>query len=172
MLPVEIWQMILRYTISAPDFLDPDYWVNQFPSWVHQNQGRIYLGTYTQAEKILKSLRMVCKSWNRYLRQYSHRFVQMHQIVHGVVPKKYLRSAVRIGFEGHTGSYCKFCKVPPDGPAGPPGSDNDEYFQLVCKILREQQPLRAEIVDIGPRTSEIAMQLLSPHTFPNLARIQ
>ncbi|PVG04333.1 hypothetical protein CPB86DRAFT_693642, partial [Serendipita vermifera] len=97
MLPAEICQMILRYAISVPEFLDPDYWVDQFPPWVIVNRGSSYsLKRYIKAETIRKSLRRVCRRWDVYLRQYAHRWVRMCDIVHGTVRAKYLRSAIRI----------------------------------------------------------------------------
>ncbi|PVF98528.1 hypothetical protein CPB86DRAFT_705038, partial [Serendipita vermifera] len=96
MLPAEIWQWILRYAISVPEFFDPDYWVDRFPPWVIKRRRKLDFGEYKKAEATLNSLRRVCRRWDQYLRKYAHRFVVMSDVVvHGKVPVQYLRSAMR-----------------------------------------------------------------------------
>ncbi|PVF93028.1 hypothetical protein CPB86DRAFT_716271, partial [Serendipita vermifera] len=96
MLPVEIWQCILRYAISAPQVFDPDYWVERYPPWVINNRRHLDLENYEEAETIRKDLQKVCRAWDEYLRRFAHRFVRMCDVAHGKVPARYLRSAARI----------------------------------------------------------------------------
>ncbi|PVG04335.1 hypothetical protein CPB86DRAFT_747761, partial [Serendipita vermifera] len=96
MLPPEIWQMILRYAIAAPEFLDPDYWVDRFPPRVIEERDQLDFKSYKKAEIIRNTLQQVCKSWNEYLRQYAHRFVHMHEVVKGHISANCLHSALRI----------------------------------------------------------------------------
>ncbi|CAG8580958.1 14028_t:CDS:2 [Acaulospora colombiana] len=85
MLPVELQQWILRYAVAAPEFLDPNYWVDDYPPWVIMERvdcGRDFEG-YLKVEENINSLRRVCRLWDEYLRKYTHRFVHMSDIVHG-----------------------------------------------------------------------------------------
>lgn len=97
-LPVELWQIILRYAISVPVFLDanvleslPSLEVFNKPQYLWNDQ-RPYWAT----ERHLTNLRRVCHSWNKYLSQFRHRFVRMRDIWHQTVPLSVLRRAVRV----------------------------------------------------------------------------
>ncbi|PVG04326.1 hypothetical protein CPB86DRAFT_778589 [Serendipita vermifera] len=172
MLPPEIWQCILRYAITAPEFLDPDYWVDRFPPWVIVNRGKLDLGNYFKAEATRHSLRKVCRSWDEYLRKYAHRFVRMCDVVHGKVPIQYLRSAIRISFDKHPDWFCSDCKL------GPYWLKQTEDFQKgngyigLCYRLISQywQGLEAEILDYGLSGVYVHFiyDFFPPHMFPNL----
>ncbi|PVG04351.1 hypothetical protein CPB86DRAFT_660446, partial [Serendipita vermifera] len=76
MLPPEVYQIILRYSISVPNFLDPDA-VDRIPAWaIHQSKWNNQT-EYWAAERTRNSLRRVCKSWDHYLHRYGHRFVRI-----------------------------------------------------------------------------------------------
>jgi hypothetical protein len=111
-LPPEIWQMILRYSISVPDFLDPDEGLDQFPPRVIAQRGWSDSSSYYEAERTRNVLQRVCRSWNSYLQQYAHRFVRIDDVVHGNVPLRYLQSAIRfsVGAHGHQNELCYDCK--------------------------------------------------------------
>ncbi|PVF97172.1 hypothetical protein CPB86DRAFT_707531, partial [Serendipita vermifera] len=96
MLPPEIWQMVLRYAVAAPEFLDPDYWVDRFPPRVIEERVLLDFKSYEKAEVTRTTLQKVCRSWDEYLRQYAYRFVHMHDVVQGNISTDCLHSAIRI----------------------------------------------------------------------------
>ncbi|PVG04328.1 hypothetical protein CPB86DRAFT_694047, partial [Serendipita vermifera] len=106
MLPVEIWQCILRYAIAAPEFLDPDYWVDRLPPWVIKERRGLNFVKYLEAEATRNSLQNVCRAWDEYLRKYAHQFVRMSNVIHGEVPAQYLKSAVLVSFGHHNDAFC------------------------------------------------------------------
>jgi hypothetical protein len=90
MLPPQVWQMILRYSISVAEFFDPNI-VDRMPLWCIRwcedwNDPKQYWIT----ERIRNNLRTVCRSWDAYLHPLAHRFVHMDDVVHGLVPAHYL----------------------------------------------------------------------------------
>ncbi|KAG8829961.1 hypothetical protein FRC17_005723 [Serendipita sp. 399] len=57
---------------------------------------RIYRFEYWATERDRLSLRRVCSTWNRFLTKYDHRFVQVRDVLHGLVPLSAIPSAVRL----------------------------------------------------------------------------
>ena len=66
---VETWQVILRYAISVPDFLDPDAYegVLSTDMWADSESPLNDESAYWRAgaEKTRNRLRCVAKSWDR-----------------------------------------------------------------------------------------------------------
>jgi hypothetical protein len=168
MLPIEIWHIILEYSIAAPDLFDPDYMVDQFPPWLIMNHRSSIQERYSKSESSLNTIRRVCGSWNDYLGQYAHRLVRMLDVMHGKVPLHHLKSAVRISFGPHPNLCCEACKPElflQDG-------FKMEYFKLCRYILEREQSLEAQILDFGVFSYEIFEQISVPRTFPNLVTVQ
>ncbi|PVF93996.1 hypothetical protein CPB86DRAFT_714178, partial [Serendipita vermifera] len=97
MLPPEIWQTILRYSISVPVFLDPDA-VERISPWI-VNQPDIEWNderSYWEAERTRNALQRTCRLWDVYLRRYEHRFVRMGDVAHGLGAAQHLKVAVRV----------------------------------------------------------------------------
>ncbi|PVG04327.1 hypothetical protein CPB86DRAFT_778590 [Serendipita vermifera] len=171
MLPVEIWQWILRDAISAPEFLDPDHWVDKLPSWVIQERDDLDYEYYREAEIVRENLRRVCRTWDKYLRQYAHRFVLMSDVVHGKVPVQFLRSALRISFDNHDDG-CAICGTKNSLRDRVVNHDrNDGYIYLCRQILEQEQPLNAEILKDNDYLYHVLQGLISPQMFPNLASV-
>jgi hypothetical protein len=172
MLPLELWQIILRYSISVPDFLDPDV-VDNIPlltinyvaiSWNNRKP-------YWAAERTRNCLRRVCKSWDAYLRQYEQRLVCMDDVVRGVVSPEHLRSAVRITF---TGSPSILDYHPRSDPVGKPKWKNSGRYQEVCDLYFKTESLHVQILDFDTCPSNMANLLSSirASTFANLVILQ
>lgn len=90
--PPEIWQEILKLSISLPLFLSVD------PASYGFNQLYKYgdLSAYWESERSRNRLRRVQSSWDVYLRRFSHRFVDLVDVEHGLVPPSAIRCAIRI----------------------------------------------------------------------------
>jgi hypothetical protein len=168
MLPTEIWHIILQYSISAPDLFDPDYMVDQFPPWVITNHRWSIQERYEKVEFSLETLRRVCRSWDRYLRRYVHRYVRMPDIVHGEVPLHYLKSATRVSFGDHHNWCCGDCKPELFGLE----CTTVPFFELCQNIFQQESPSRAQILDCGFCGYDIIEQVKLSRTFPNLVHIQ
>ncbi|PVG04325.1 hypothetical protein CPB86DRAFT_869027 [Serendipita vermifera] len=168
MLPTEIWQCIPRYAIAAPESLDPDYWVNRFPPRVIIERGVVGKGfDGYEVETTLNSLRRVCKSWGEYLCKYTHRFLRMSDVMHGKVPVQYLHCAVRILVDRHDRWFCRLCKpqeVLRDR------FDGSHYFVHCHRILEQEQPLKAEILEVDIKKGALR-GFISPELFPNLTNV-
>jgi hypothetical protein len=175
-LPVEIWHKVLLYLLPVSEFLDPDQTIDQlvqFPPPVIENRDWYDSFTaYHTTESTRNCLRRVCRSWNAYLSQSAHRFIRMSEVVHGIVPVYYLKSAVRISFKYHEVSYCRACK--PEGFEAVPrrGQRHSNYLELCRDILEHTRPFKTEIIDYGDNGHRILGQLVTPRTFPNLVQIQ
>jgi hypothetical protein len=181
MLPLEIWQMILRYSISVPGFLDPDEILqDRFPPWVIAKRGYSNESSYYEVERTRNILRRVCKWWDEYLQQYAHRFVCLTDVVHGNVPMQYLRSAIRVSFGDHSipvpfgdhtfSSMCSLCK-PEQFRAFLPDFQ-DSLSHLLWLILKHATPLRAEIISPGPGESTLFYEFILEHSLSSLICIQ
>ncbi|PVG04348.1 hypothetical protein CPB86DRAFT_810183, partial [Serendipita vermifera] len=83
----------MSYLIPTLAFLDPDDLLDRFPPWVIYNRGWSDPTTYFQAESTRNILRRVCKSWDEFLRRGAHGYVRMMDVVHGIIPAQYVRSA-------------------------------------------------------------------------------
>lgn len=94
--PVELWQTILRYSISVPVFLE----ANPLDRCGFRATTRCFHeeSAYWTAERHRNILRRVCSNWNLYLRQFNHRFVRSEDIEAGHVPVFAIRQAIRINF--------------------------------------------------------------------------
>jgi hypothetical protein len=176
-LPLEIWQMILRYSISVPDFLDPDEGLDRFPPWVVAERGWSADSGYYEAERKRNTLRRVCKSWNEYLERYAHRFVRMSDVIHGIIPLECLRTAIKLSlrFNNHGEGLCKDCKPKQFVPE--PDDHNKWYYRfnyasLHSHILRLERLPRVEILDYGGYGSSILPEVDLSQVFPNLLRFQ
>jgi hypothetical protein len=153
-LPREIWHTILRYSISVPDFFDPDELVDRFPPWVIVNRPRSTFTSYYEAERTRNALQRVCRSWNEYLQRYAHRYVRILDVIHGYVPLHYLETAIRVSLEDddHHDLMCYDCKrgnILPESE-GPDGWDEtSNYANLRNHILEQIESLEAIILDHG-----------------------
>jgi hypothetical protein len=167
-IPVEIWQTILQHSLSAPDLFDPDYLVDQFPPLVINYRRWYTKDRYLEEERSLNALRRVCRSWNEFLRRYAHPFVSMEEVVHGNVPLQYLKSAIRILFEGHENSYCEKCKP------GLFGIDSSRvpFLGFFRQILEREQPLPAKMLDFVWSMTEIYEEFPLSSIFPNLVHVR
>ena len=99
-LSVELWQAILRYAISVPDFLDPDAFEGILSRGV-LTQPRTPVSdesVYWATERTRNQLRRVSKSWDAYLQPYEHRFVRFLDIHHETVDPAFLTKAARVSF--------------------------------------------------------------------------
>lgn len=172
MLPPEIWQWILRYAIAAPEFLDPDYWVDRFPPKVIRRRDDLNFQKYLEAESTLKTLQRVCKTWEEYLSRYAHRFVDMSDVVHGKVSVEDSRSAIRIRFNGHADIFCENCKPEKnrlDGEVTVLGLG--EYFGYCRQIFEQEQSFKVEILECDYYGYGILWGLISPQKVPNLTTV-
>ncbi|PVG04341.1 hypothetical protein CPB86DRAFT_693116, partial [Serendipita vermifera] len=95
MVPLEIWHIILRYSISVPDLFDTHI-TDRIPPWFIYESNWNDTDQYWDAERTRNNLRRVCSSWDIYLRKFAHRFVSMDDVVHQIIPASHLQSAIRI----------------------------------------------------------------------------
>jgi len=102
--PAEIWQLILRYVINVPVFLDPDG-VADFPAnstlgyHVHLTNSSSWNdeGPYWATERFRNICRRVCRAWDAYLGQtVGHRFIRVQDVIKKRVPASALNRAIRI----------------------------------------------------------------------------
>jgi hypothetical protein len=173
-LPTEIWQMILRYSISVPGFLDPDEMVDQFPPWVIASRGWAHSASYYEAERTRNALRRACQSWDKYLQRYAHRYVCIFDVMHGHVPLHYFQTAVRISLRNgdHDYALCEECKPREVIPKLAHIYEKYINFSLFCRdILSYGSPTQAKILDHGPGNRVLDLGAVS-YYFPNLVRIQ
>jgi hypothetical protein len=166
-LPSELWHIILQDAISVPVFLDPDAVENIPPhvltdpkfNWNDEKP-------YWAAENTRNSLRRVCKSWDSFLRNYEHRFIDLLHIVHNDLPLKHLKSAIRVSFREHDIASCWKCRE-----SFQRSSLNCYSYMQACWFFIEQvQPIRATILDSGdfdPRLYEFKASY-----FPDLITLQ
>jgi hypothetical protein len=173
LLPLEIWHMILRYSISAPDFFDSNIG-DRIPPW------NIYLHEwdsakqYQESEITRKCLLKVCRSWNAYLLRYEHRFVRIEDVAHGLVPVQKLKSALRVSFGRHGDSYCKACQPGRHfhGSVEISQRKQGEYYDLCAQIFRLLQPLNAEILQFSTKMKYVDLdRCLLPSSFSNVVAI-
>ncbi|CAG7852891.1 SubName: Full=Uncharacterized protein {ECO:0000313/EMBL:CCA75169.1} [Serendipita indica DSM 11827] len=90
--PLEIWQEILKLTISLPLFFS----TNPGPKDLGVRGEFTDTSIYWEAERTRNALRRVNKSWDTYLRRFDHRFVDLVDVEHGDIPLDAIRSAIRI----------------------------------------------------------------------------
>jgi hypothetical protein len=167
LLPTEIWHIILRYSISVPGFLDPDDLVDRFPPWVINSRDWSDPKFYYKTESVRNTLQRVCRVWDEYLRSYAHRYVRMIDVVHGMVPAHYLRSALRVSFQGHDFEWCDSCKP----ELLPRQYNNEGYLSFWYFFLRQAKPFKTEILEYGPSEYNLMEEFISPLFFPDLVRI-
>ena len=90
---VEIWHIILKFSISVPIFFDTDpletYGVEVIPRYYYDDE-------YWESERSRNSLRRVCRAWNEFLKHYDHRFVRLADVLHEHVPPASLSKAIRV----------------------------------------------------------------------------
>src|ERR1700677_452611 len=112
LLPVEIWQTILRYGIGVPDFLDPKAYEGVLSDSLlsHKYCMRNNEATYWLAERNRNSFQRVCRSWDGYLRLFEHRYVRMLDIWHQTIPLLALKSAIRVSFARYNCKCIWFCR--------------------------------------------------------------
>jgi hypothetical protein len=171
-LPAEIWSIILRYSISAPEFLDPDDGADRFPPWLIKNRRFMGLEGYRKAECTRIALQRVCKSWHEFLRPYTHRFVRMCDVAHGRVPVYYLQSAIRISFGDHGLSCCDDC-LPEQFLSDSPYQTRPglSYIELCEKIIEVRASFGAKIFDCETGMWPILRKVSLSVLFPNLESI-
>jgi hypothetical protein len=167
-LPTEIWQIILRYSISVPDLFDPEDLVDRFPPRVITKRSWPKMASYHQSEHTRKNLQRVCSQWDKYLRKYAHRLVCLSDVMHGNVPLHHLQSASRIIFDSHGSSLCNDCK--PEKFQLDPSFSGDDYAYLVNSILEHEKPLQATILDCKRGSYLLAFSVARADTLPNLLR--
>jgi hypothetical protein len=94
--PVEVWEKILKYSISVPLFFESDpaasYGVECLPRYYDE------VG-YWRSERIRNRLKRVCRSWESFLRFYDHRYVCLTDILHQRIPVTVVPLAVRLNIE-------------------------------------------------------------------------
>ncbi|KIM23380.1 hypothetical protein M408DRAFT_263892 [Serendipita vermifera MAFF 305830] len=99
-LSIELWQWILRYAISIPEFLDPETYDGIFSQYLYEER----LDTlsdetaYWVTERHRRSLQLVSKTWAAYMKTYQHRFVRMLDIFREKIPPESLKCAIRVSF--------------------------------------------------------------------------
>jgi hypothetical protein len=171
-LPAEIWSIILRYSISAPEFLDPDDGADRFPPWLIKNRRFMGLESYRKAERTRIALQRVCKSWHEVLRPYTHRFVRMCDVAHGMVPVYYLQSAIRISFGDHGLSCCDDCR-PEQFLSGSPYQTQPglSYIELCESIIDPRTSFGAKIFDCESAMWLILRRVPLSVLFPNLESV-
>jgi hypothetical protein len=93
-LPIELWESILRYSISVPIFFDVDPTatnsLEEFMAYYRDEQ------PYWASERRRNKLRRVCSAWDIYLQQFDHRFVRLHDIIRGELSWSVIRKARRV----------------------------------------------------------------------------
>jgi hypothetical protein len=174
MLPREIWQIILRYSISVPDFFDVNIG-DRVPPWCTFDSDWNNPTLYWASERILNSLRRVCRSWDTYLQHYAHRFVRMDDVVHRLVPVHYLKSAVRVSLGDHKCQFCSMCQLQQQQhrqEIAEAQEANIDYSGLYMQILRQNQPFRATMLDYSYSENQFVEQTILPSAFPNLVVVQ
>jgi hypothetical protein len=170
--PTEIWQMILRYSISVPDFFDPpETRQDQSPPWVLAKRDCSDESNYYEAERMRNALQRVCRSWHEYLQQYSHRFVCLTDVAHGNVPVQYLQSAIRVSFGDHSPDCCRRCKVEQLRAFLAPHV-TISYQKLCNFILDLNHPLKAEIMGYEHSGYHYFYSFVSSHPLPGVICIQ
>ena len=90
---VEIWHIILKYSISVALFFDTDpletYGVEVIPRYFYEDE-------YWESERSRNSLRRVCRAWNEFLKDYDYRFVRLLDVIDGHVPVGSFSKAIRV----------------------------------------------------------------------------
>lgn len=96
-LPSETWQTILRYAISVPVFFSS----NPVVECGSEAMNRHYYDRepYYAAEKTRNRLRLVCSSWKDYLTRYSHRFLDLKDLLHGKVEPEVVSKVIRLNIQ-------------------------------------------------------------------------
>jgi hypothetical protein len=167
-LPTEIWQIILRYSISVPDLFDPEDLVDRLPPRVITKRGWPETTSYYHSERTRNTLQRVCRQWDKYLRKYAHRLVCLSDVMHGNVPLHHLQSASRIVLDAHSRSLCNDCK--PDQFQLDPPFSGEGYTHLVNSIFEHKKPLQATILDCKRGSYLLAFSVARADTLPNLLR--
>jgi len=90
---VEIWHIILKFSISVPIFFDTDpletHGVEIIPRYYYDHE-------YWESERSRNSLRRVCRAWNDFLQPCDYRFVRLIDVVLGHAPPISLSQAIRV----------------------------------------------------------------------------
>ena len=92
-LPIELWESILRYSISVPIFFDIDPAATSIGAFITRYQDE---HPYWASERCRNKLRRVCSAWNIYLQQFDHRFVRLQDVISGFIPLSGIRRAKRV----------------------------------------------------------------------------
>ncbi|KIM23382.1 hypothetical protein M408DRAFT_27944 [Serendipita vermifera MAFF 305830] len=177
-LSVELWQWILRYAISIPEFLDPVTFDGVFLGalYVDRLATRSDETAYWITERHRRSFQLVCKSWAAYMQMYEHRFVRMVDIWHEKISPASLKHAVRVSFGRYDCECREYCapalaemKYSPTGVL-PHRSYKDKFFGNVCsRILGSVGPLRKlEIGDVMREPFDIADILTHSQNFKQI----
>lgn len=158
-LPVENWHQILQQSISLPGFLEPDYLPEVTDPFFGFHKRHELVESYWAMERHRKNLRLVCKSWDEYLHQFSHRFIRLFDVYHQNVPKTAFRKAKRIGYGlcgNHNCTKCHFV------------NELGQWSDLIA----ETGDLSVEIID-APRLTEIplARALINNHKSMPLLKV-
>lgn len=134
-LSVELWQCILRYAISVPDFLDPKAFDGVMSDALLADElaNRSNEAAYWLIERHRRSLEQVCKSWYAYLGPFQHRFVRMLDIWHGKIPPASLKHAVRVSFSRYGCECLEHCHPELDQQKRLKSSDSRMLFMLSSK---------------------------------------
>ena len=147
-LPVETWQAILRHAIFVPDFLDADSFEGdlQVHGFGDHRVHRDNEGVYWEAEKIRDKLQLVCTGWNKYLRDFAHRYVRMSDVWHGRIDTISLKGAIRISLRDWQCECAEVCLPPPsEGLLGL----YRRFGAFSAERIYEFTFLSAEILDMG-----------------------
>jgi hypothetical protein len=150
-LPTEIWQTILRHAMFIPAFLDPDA-VAGIPSRIICSPSIEWNSAqkYKESETARQNLRQVCKSWRSYLQNFEDRYVKMIDIRHGEITPQALKRAIRVSFWGERCT-CDMCTS-----RYLDSSQESDSFEAFCwRTMKEQGPLRAEILDMSEAQFDI-----------------
>jgi hypothetical protein len=170
-LSVEVWQTILRYSISVAEFFNPDAFEGDLKAHGFGDAGRSRVdeAAYWDSEQTRNTLQCVCKTWCEYLRRFEHRYVRMGDITHRKIDERSLKKAIRISFYRDECTCREVC-YPSFTPSGiPRGLDRrgayDKFAQFCCKTIQAFDNLPAEILDMsslftGPLWNSGALRIL------------
>ena len=154
-LSVEVWQIILRYCISAAGFLDPDAFKGDLKAhrFGEADRSRDNEDAYWDAERIRNTLQCVCKAWCEYLCRFEHRYVRMGDIMHRKIDERSLEKAIRISFNRDECT-CRVVCYPSSTDSGLPRRLDrrgayDTFSKFCCETIRAFNTLPAEILDIS-----------------------
>ncbi|CAG7852916.1 SubName: Full=Uncharacterized protein {ECO:0000313/EMBL:CCA75512.1} [Serendipita indica DSM 11827] len=167
-LPAELWQNILERAIFVPKFFDTDPMETYGPIYDLLRSDRL---EYWASERLRNRLRRVCQDWNVFLKRFDHRFVDIADVINGVIPTEALPSALRIYLSVGR------CKDEPHSPT--PSS------MCLCRLLNYDPilkipnnganatltPWKLRIIEFSPVRSTISDFLWERYRISNLKSI-